>query len=78
MVDGGKDVEDDTEVASLLVQSLDPHPSQDSLQAARDLSGVLIARLTVRVCMRNGWDGMGQRIVMHMHVDRLNRRASHP
>lgn len=49
------DVEDDTEVTSLLAQSLDPHPSQDSHQAARDLSGVLIARLTVRVCETGGW-----------------------
>lgn len=41
--------DDDTELMTLLAQSLDPHPGQDSHQAARDLSGVLAARLTVRV-----------------------------
>ncbi len=41
--------EGDAELALLLASSLDPHPSQDSHQAARDLGGVLTARLTVRI-----------------------------
>jgi len=43
------EAEGDAELALLLASSLDPHPSQDSHQAARDLGGVLTARLTVRI-----------------------------
>lgn len=43
--------DEDGELGLLLAMALDPHPSQDSHQAARDLGGVLTARLTVRVCM---------------------------
>lgn len=42
-------MEEDGELGLLLAQALDPHPSRDSHQAARDLGSLLTARLTVRV-----------------------------
>lgn len=43
-------MEEDGELGLLLAQALDPKPSQDSHQAARDLGSLVTARLTV--CVR--------------------------